>query len=129
MNPDPSCGAKAGDFRGPHSTLKGDGHGACSVEAEINLGGFVDFVCARSTRRIAAVADVVSMYAESYAPECDFYRPMRKALLEGVINGDDLRRAREVCEWCTAKKREPLARVVLALPARSASARSEPQSS
>jgi hypothetical protein len=37
----------------------------------------------RSTRRIAAVADVVSMYAESYAPERDFYGPMRRALLDG----------------------------------------------
>jgi hypothetical protein len=36
-----------------------------SIEAEINVGGFVDFVCARSARRIAAVADVVSMYARS----------------------------------------------------------------
>jgi hypothetical protein len=53
-----------------------------SVAAEIHLGGFVDFVCARSTRRIAAVADVVSTYAESYAPERDFYGPMRRAFLE-----------------------------------------------
>jgi hypothetical protein len=58
-----------------------------SAEGEIRLGGFVDFVCARSTRRIAAVADVVSTYAESYAPERDFYGPMRKALLDGVVNG------------------------------------------
>lgn len=36
-----------------------------SIEAEINLGGFVHFVWARSARRIAAVADVVSMYAQS----------------------------------------------------------------
>jgi hypothetical protein len=77
-----------------------------SVAAEIHLGGFVDFVCARSTRRIAAVADVVSTYAESYAPERDFYGPMRRAFLEGVVNGDDLRRTREVCESCSAKKRE-----------------------
>jgi len=41
-------------------------------EIEIRLGGFVDFVCARSTRRIATVAEVVSMYSESYAPERDF---------------------------------------------------------
>ncbi|HET9562214.1 MAG TPA: hypothetical protein VFP01_08910 [Propionibacteriaceae bacterium] len=69
-----------------------------STEAEINLGGFVDFVFARSTRRMAAVADVVSTYAQSYAPERDFYRPMRNALLEGIVNGDDVRRTREVCE-------------------------------
>jgi hypothetical protein len=49
-----------------------------SVAAEIHLGGFVDFVCARSMRRIAAVADVVSTYADSYAPERDFYGPMRR---------------------------------------------------
>jgi hypothetical protein len=75
-------------------------------EIEIRLGGFVDFVCARSTRRIAAVADVVSMYCESYAPERDFYGPMRRALLDGVVNGDDVRRTHEVCGSCSAKKRE-----------------------
>ena len=73
---------------------------------EIRLGGFVDFVCARSTGRIAAVADVVSMYAEPYAPERDFYGPMRRALLDGIANGDDLRRTSEICETCSPKKRE-----------------------
>jgi hypothetical protein len=77
-----------------------------SAEVEIRLGGFVDFVCARSTRRIAAVADVVSTYAESYAPERDFYGPMRRALLDGVVNGDDIRRTHDVCGSCSAKKRE-----------------------
>jgi hypothetical protein len=75
-------------------------------EIEIRLGGFVDFVCARSTRRIAAVAEVVSMYSESYAPERDFYGPMRRALLDGVVNGDDVRRTQEVCQSCSDKKRE-----------------------
>jgi len=58
-----------------------------SAEAEIHLGGFVDFVCARGTHRIAAVADVVSMYAESYAPERDFYA-------EGVARQIELARVR-----------------------------------
>ena len=73
---------------------------------EIRLGGFVDFVCARSTARIAAVADTVSMYAEPYAPERDFYGPMRKALLAGVVNRDDVSRTNRACESCSAKKRE-----------------------
>lgn len=77
-----------------------------SAEVEINLSGFVDFVCARSTRRIAAVADVVSMYAESYSPERDFYGSMRRALLDGVVNADDVRRTRGISESCSAKKRE-----------------------
>ncbi len=73
---------------------------------EVRLGGFVDFVCARSTGRIAAVADVVSIYAGPYAPERDFYGPMRRAVLDGIANGDDLRRTREVCESCHPKKRK-----------------------
>lgn len=46
------------------------------------------------------------MYSESYAPERDFYGPMRRALLDGVVNGDDVRRTHEVCESCSEKKRE-----------------------
>src|SRR4029453_10168547 len=43
---------------------------------------------------------------ESYAPERDFYGPMRRALLDGVVNGDDVRRTHEVCQSCSEKKRE-----------------------
>lgn len=73
---------------------------------EIRLGGFVDFVCARSTGRIAAVADTVSMYAKPYAPERDFYGPIRKALLDGIANRDDVSRVDQICESCSAKKKE-----------------------
>ncbi|KAA1246997.1 hypothetical protein F0Q45_22785 [Mycobacterium simiae] len=73
---------------------------------EIRLGGFIDFVCARRTGRIATVADTVSIYAEPYAPERDFYGPMRKALLDGVANRDDVSRINAVCESCSAKKKE-----------------------
>ena len=46
------------------------------------------------------------MYSASYAPERDFYGPMRRALLDGVVNGDDVRRTQEVCQSCSDKKRE-----------------------
>ncbi|MCT7658028.1 hypothetical protein [Mycobacterium deserti] len=73
---------------------------------EIRLGGFVDFVCARSTGRIAAVADTVSMYAEPYPFERDFYGPMRKAVLDGIANRDDVSRTNQVCESCSVRKKE-----------------------
>lgn len=64
--------------------------------------------CARSTGRIAAVADTASMYAEPYAPERDFYGSMRNALLDGVVNRDDVKRTSQACESCSARKKENL---------------------
>src|ERR1700755_1981682 len=43
----------------------------------VSLTTFVDFVAASGTTRITRVRNAKTFYAQGYAPERDFYKPLR----------------------------------------------------
>ncbi len=71
----------------------------------VGLGGFAEFASAMSSGRIAAVQNVISNEFGGYEPSHDFYRQFRKAVAEGIANGNDEVRVRRAVDECNHKQR------------------------
>ncbi|MEH3138798.1 MAG: hypothetical protein PGN37_01200 [Mycobacterium kyogaense] len=72
----------------------------------ISLGGFVEFASAMSSGRIIAVQNVIANEFGDYEPSHDFYRQFRKAIGEGIANGNDDVRVRQAVTACNPKRRD-----------------------
>jgi hypothetical protein len=66
----------------------------------ISLTNFVDVVAASGTARITKVRDTKRFYEQGYAPERDFYKPLRDRISHAFADG-----------WSTTAFRESLAEV------------------
>ncbi|MDX1870704.1 hypothetical protein SBI67_01095 [Mycolicibacterium sp. 120266] len=71
----------------------------------IGLGGFAEFASAMSSGRIGAVQNVISNEFGGYEPSHDFYRQFRRAVAEGIANGNDEVRVRWAVDECNHKQR------------------------
>lgn len=76
-----------------------------SITPSISFGGFVEFASATASARITAVQNVLTNEFGSYDPSHDFYRQIRLAITEGIVNGDDNLRVRRAVDECTPRRR------------------------
>ncbi|MGB0972133.1 MAG: hypothetical protein ACPGVG_14415 [Mycobacterium sp.] len=72
----------------------------------ISIGGMADYVTASSSQKLSVVIGLVDMYGTPYNRGRDFYRGVRKAIDDGLVLGQDVRRVREALDTCLPGQRK-----------------------
>jgi hypothetical protein len=76
----------------------------------VSLTSFLDYIVSSGTTRLVRVRDSNRQYEEGYAPERDFYGPLRKRIVQTFEEGWDPKRLDQLlAEVDDPKNQEPCA--------------------